>query len=318
MISHWDELESERHALGHIAAVWTKLSVDSRISGLNRIQVEAGKWSTPLHVEGSEEEIFYVLGGSGLSVQCAERGEPEAFDVGPGDCLVHLPGDRAHTLLAGDDGLDVLAFGERHLPFGSTKLPRAGMAWGLGSWVPIGAREDHPWKKEAAAGPVEMPAVSPRPARIVNVADVAVTGRRHGSVAGDWRDLGTAAGSERIGLSHATVDPGMLANPPHCHSAEEEIFVVLAGNGELELWPSLRRGGELEHHRVRPGSTVVRRAGTTRAHAFRAGDDGLTLLAYGNRDPNDVVHYPRSGKISLRGVGVIGRLEQLDYWDGEE
>jgi uncharacterized cupin superfamily protein len=69
---------------------------------------------------------------------------------------------------------------------------------------------------------------------------------------------------------------------------------------------------------VRPGSTVVRRAGTTRAHAFRAGDDGLTLLAYGNRDPNDVVHYPRSGKISLRGVGVIGRLEQLDYWDGEE
>ena len=26
---------------------------------------------------------------------------------------------------------------------------------------------------------------------------------------------------------------------------------------------------------------------------------------------------PRSGKISFRGVGVIGRLEQLDYWDGE-
>ena len=32
----------------------------------------------------------------------------------------------------------------------------------------------------------------------------------------------------------------------------------------------------------------------------------LTLLAYGTRDPNDITHYPRSGKISFRGVGVIG------------
>jgi hypothetical protein len=42
------------------------------------------------------------------------------------------------------------------------------------------------------------------------------------------------------------------------------------------------------------------------AHAFRAGDDGLALLAFGTRDPNDIVYYPRSGKVSL-----------LDYLDGE-
>ncbi len=28
--------------------------------------------------------------------------------------------------------------------------------------------------------------------------------------------------------------------------------------------------------------------------------------------------YPRSNKISFRGLGVIGRLERLDYWDGED
>jgi len=44
----------------------------------------------------------------------------------------------------------------------------------------------------------------------------------------------------------------------------------------------------------------------------------MTLLAYGTRDPNDIAYYPRSGKISFRGVGVIGRLEQADYWDGED
>jgi hypothetical protein len=28
--------------------------------------------------------------------------------------------------------------------------------------------------------------------------------------------------------------------------------------------------------------------------------------------------YPRSGKISFRGLGVVGRIERLDYWDGED
>ena len=44
---------------------------------------------------------------------------------------------------------------------------------------------------------------------------------------------------------------------------------------------------------------------------FRAGDRGLTYLAYGTRDPGDVCYYPRSNKIAFRGVGVIARLEQL-------
>jgi len=54
------------------------------------------------------------------------------------------------------------------------------------------------------------------------------------------------------------------------------------------------------------------------AHSFRAGPDGLQVLAYGTRDPRDISFYPRSGKVSLRGVGVIGRLDVLDYWDGED
>ena len=69
---------------------------------------------------------------------------------------------------------------------------------------------------------------------------------------------------------------------------------------------------------MRAGCTIARPAGPQRAHAFRAGDDGMTLLAFGTRDPNDIVYYPRSGKISFRGVGVIGRIEQVDYWDGED
>jgi uncharacterized cupin superfamily protein len=56
----------------------------------------------------------------------------------------------------------------------------------------------------------------------------------------------------------------------------------------------------------------------TPAHTFRAGDAGMVLLAYGTREPNDICFHPRSNKVSLRGVGVIARVERLDYWDGEE
>ena len=47
------------------------------------------------------------------------------------------------------------------------------------------------------------------------------------TVARAVRDLGRAAGSEKTGLQLFDITPGKLVNPPHCHSAEEEIFVVL-------------------------------------------------------------------------------------------
>ena len=43
----------------------------------------------------------------------------------------------------------------------------------------------------------------------------------------------------------------------------------------------------------------------------------MTYLAYGTREPNDVCYYPRSNKIFWRGLGLIARLEPLDYSDGE-
>ena len=46
--------------------------------------------------------------------------------------------------------------------------------------------------------------------------------------------------------------------------------------------------------------------------------NGLLVLAFGTRDPRDVTYYPRSRKVSFRGIGLIGRLDVLDYWDGED
>ena len=124
------------------------------------------------------------------------------------------------------------------------------------------------------------------------------------------RDLGRAAGSKLSGLQHVSVCAGRRSSVRHCHSREDEIFVVLEGSGTLLL-------GD-ERHAVRPGSVVSRPAGTGVAHSFEAGDDPLVLLAYGTRDPDDTCWYPDSRKISSRGLGVIYRVEPLDYWDGEQ
>jgi len=316
VISHWDDARTWRGERGHIAGTWSSLTGrHSRTVGLKRIQVDPDLWSTPLHLEGYDEEIFWVLGGSGVSVQWEGEGDPLGYEVRPGDCIVHLALENAHTLRAGPGGLDVLAFGHRSFAPGVTWLPRAGVAWLGDTWGPVGAEEDHPWTREAAAGPPEVGELSPRPSNIVNVADLEAVEREGATVGRRVRYPGREAGSLRTGIRHAEVSPGKLNAPPHCHSLEEEIFVVLEGSGELLLW---EKGGVVEHP-VREGSVVVRPPSSGVAHAFRGGPEGLTLLMYGTREPGEVCYYPRSGKVYLVGLGIVTRLgEPLDYWEGED
>jgi uncharacterized cupin superfamily protein len=309
-LAHWDDVERERKELGPMASWTTDLgtAAGSVGVGVTRWQIDPDRRSTPGHVELAEEEISFVLGGSGLSWQWNGE-QTAAYEVGEGDCLVHVIGEEVHTLRAGPDGLDVLAFGMRADP-GGTWLPRAGVVRMDPASVDAPAGSPHPWEREAAAGELAFPEPSPRPSAIVNVEAVWADRNSPEGYEGAWRELGRAAGSQRTGLNHVELAPGKLSCPPHCHSAEEEIFVVLEGEGTLLL-------GDDEHS-VRRGHVVARPPGTRVAHAFRAAEEGLTYLAYGTREPNDIAYYPRSGKISFRGVGVIGRLEPLDYWDGEE
>ena len=46
-------------------------------------------------------------------MQWEGEGDTVGYEVRAGDCLVHLALENAHTLQAGPDGLDVLAFGQR-------------------------------------------------------------------------------------------------------------------------------------------------------------------------------------------------------------
>ena len=226
--------------------------------GLNRIRIEPGRRSTPAHIHGAEEEIFYVLDGWGLLWQ-----DGDACEVRAGDVIAHPAGARhAHACGPGPHGLDVLAFGQR-VPIELCYLPRAGHAWAGPTVVETpGLREPVPI--DDAAGPFEFGAAGDRPANVVALADVPPADERRGRVR---RNLGVAAGSRHTGLRHVAAPEGVLTCVPHCHSAEEELFVVLEGRGVCRL-------GDESHRRAprQRGRTSGRHRRRAQLHApARAG-----------------------------------------------
>ena len=303
-VVHWDEVERKSRAAGEIASTWTPLGEAAGTVGVGvrRIEMEEGRRSTAFHVHGAEEEIFFVLAGRGVLYQGAS-----SCEVAQGDCIVHRPEAEPHALRAAKGGLDVLAFGTR-VNVEICWLPRAGMAW-AGPTVVAAPGLQNLWEKCAAAGPLELPP-GPRPPNVVSTESVAPMTRERPGRKATWRPLGRTAGAERTGLNLITLAPGTLGPPAHCHSMEEEIFVVLEGSGICTIGT--------DDYPVRRGSVVSRPPGTGLAHAFQAGADGLSLLAYGTREPGDIAYYPRSNKIYFRGLGLVGRVERLDYWDGED
>ncbi len=286
--------QSRELAFGHIKGVWRDLGREARTRtvGLRRIEVAGGHFSTPAHDHGGDEEIFFVLSGSGVLWE-----DGTTYEVRGGDCIVHRPQRGAHTLRAADDGLDLLVFGERNDPR-LTALPRIGMAWSFPRWVEL-AGGDSPFAREAAAGPPECLAPLPeRPRHVVALADAPT------AFGGAARLLSKAAGARSSGLKHIALPAGQRGAPPHCHSEEEEIFAVLDGTGVLQLWPRGGNPATPEEQPLRAGDIISRPAGSGVAHALRAGEQGLTYLAYGTRRPSDMCFYPETGRVSLRGLGI--------------
>jgi uncharacterized cupin superfamily protein len=119
------------------------------------------------------------------------------------------------------------------------------------------------------------------------------------------------------------VPPGKRAFPLHNHHANEEMFFILQGSGELrvgdERW-SVRKGDFIASP---PGGPEL-------AHQLiNTGGEELQYLAVSTMITPETVEYPDSGKVanysrqtatdgSLRVVRQIGRpADSVDYWDGE-
>jgi uncharacterized cupin superfamily protein len=98
--------------------------------------------------------------------------------------------------------------------------------------------------------------------------------------------------------------------PFHYHQLEDEIFFVLSGRGVLRYGDDVRE--------LRAGDCVSCPAGTKVAHQIcNPFDEDLVYLAIGPHEPEEVCVYPDNGKVMIRGLRQVGRLEELPYLAGE-
>jgi hypothetical protein len=68
-IAHFEEAPQWDASAGHLRGRWSALgeAAGSVGVGVHRIEVPAGAWATPAHDHAAAEELFYVLGGRGIS-----------------------------------------------------------------------------------------------------------------------------------------------------------------------------------------------------------------------------------------------------------
>jgi mannose-6-phosphate isomerase-like protein (cupin superfamily) len=94
---------------------------------------------------------------------------------------------------------------------------------------------------------------------------------------GEARFANAALETEQTGLSNHRLKPNARQAFGHRHDEAEEVYVVIRGSGRAKLDDEIVEVSERDAIRVSPG--VVR--------AFEAGPDGLELIAFGPRRPDD-------------------------------
>ena len=243
-LAHWDDAPRVRREVGEIATWMTDLgtAAGSVATGIRRWEIDPGRRPTPPHAHGGEEEIFYVLAGGGLLWL-----DGDVCEVGTGDAIVHRADEEAHTLKAGPDGLDVLAFGMR-ISTENCYHPHSGRVWTGPTIVAAEGPRRHVRARRrggpARLGRARAPARERRERRRRRrrPASMSATAVR---MRATWA---SRPGSIRTGLNLGTVcGRAISSNPPHCHSAEEELFVDPRGLGRVHP----RRGGA---RRCAPGT----------------------------------------------------------------
>ena len=136
--------------------------------------------------------------------------------------------------------------------------------------------------------------------------------------------LGSLLGAKRLGYNVSAVPPGKAAYPLHSHRVNEELFVVLAGTGELRVGDTV--------YPIREGDVIgCPPGGPETAHQIRNnGDKELRYLAVSTQESPEICDYPDSGKFGVyaslppgddgepKFFYFMGRQSMaLDYWDDE-
>lgn len=164
--------------------------------------------------------------------------------------------------------------------------------------------------------------------RIVNISELEreLQPQRHGQrFAADMVQVGPRTGACKLGCRLTVVLPGKSAWPFHAHVVNEEMIIVIAGEGVLRL-----SDGEQP---LRAGDVVALPPGGMEAahEIINRSAQPLKYWCISTMEQPDIGLYPDSSKFfvmagaapggnkTLRTFSHIGRCaDTVDYWDGED
>ncbi|MFN0184433.1 MAG: cupin domain-containing protein [Aquabacterium sp.] len=131
--------------------------------------------------------------------------------------------------------------------------------------------------------------------------------------------IADALGLRLVGCNLTVVPPGKAAYPHHSHLANDELFVILEGVGQLRLGDA--------RHALRAGDVVgCPRGDASTAHQIiNTGDADLRYLSISSKVTPEICEYPDSGKVAAYFIDEAGnefahisrKGDDRDYWDGE-
>jgi uncharacterized cupin superfamily protein len=136
--------------------------------------------------------------------------------------------------------------------------------------------------------------------------------------------VGQQLGAKKLGYRLYVLEPGMRGSPFHSHRVNEEMFYVVAGEGEVRL-------GD-ERFPISAGDVIACPPGGPEAahQIINTSDAELRYLAVSTQQSPEICEYPDSGKYAVMddfkvdaqgnasGFVAIARPgDGVDYWDGE-
>ena len=120
--------------------------------------------------------------------------------------------------------------------------------------------------------------------------------------------------ARKLGCGIDTVPPGKQSCPYHFHHTQEEMFIILSGEGTLRV-----AGEQLP---VKAGDVIFIPCGPDYPHhLINTSQADLSYLSISTQERPEVCEYPDSNKIGVfsnKGPAFLQRRDAgLDYWDGE-
>lgn len=109
------------------------------------------------------------------------------------------------------------------------------------------------------------------------------------------RTLSGATGMQRVGIHLVRLSPGRESTQFHYHDADEEFLYVLSGRGIAEIGDA--------RYEVGPGDFMGFPSPSPPHTLHNPFAEDLLYLVGGERNANDVVHYPRIRRSMVKSAG---------------